>query len=51
MITETTYGPNDLEKGKCTSCNMMSNEIVIGEDMCVDCIEEQRFFDETMKGL
>lgn len=51
MITETTYNQFELKKGKCTCCEEQSNEILIGDGKCVDCIEEQKFYDETMKGL
>lgn len=51
MNIETNYSESDLERGKCTSCNKTSNEILIDDTRCVDCIEEQKFFDETMKGL
>lgn len=51
MITETTYSEFELEKGTCTCCNEKSNEILIDDGRCVDCIEEQKFYDETMKGL
>jgi hypothetical protein len=51
MQTETTYSEFDLKRGKCTSCSEMSNEILIDDGRCVDCIEEQKFYDETMKGV
>lgn len=51
MITETIYSGDDLKKGKCTCCDEISNEILIGDDRCIDCIEEQAFFEETMKGV
>lgn len=51
MITETTYLPSDLESGTCTSCSEQSDEILIGDGRCIDCIEEQKFFEETMKGV
>lgn len=51
MITETTYQKFELESGKCKSCSEKSAEILIGDGRCVDCIEDQKFFDETMEGL
>lgn len=51
MITETTYPEFELEKGKCTYCEKKSNEILIDDGRCVDCIEEEKFYNETMKGL
>ena len=51
MITETTYSESELEHGKCTSCDETSDEIVWWDGRCVDCIEEEKFYHETMKGL
>lgn len=51
MITETTYSKSDLESGKCTCCSEQSDEILIGDGRCVDCIEDDKFFEETMKGV
>jgi len=51
MITETTYSEFELKSGVCTSCDKKSNEILIGDGRCIDCIEEQKFYEETMKGL
>lgn len=49
--TETTYSPLELEKGKCKCCLEKSNEILIGDGRCVDCIEEENFYNNTMKGI
>lgn len=53
MITETTYTPADLHHGKCEWCGEASEEIVTTEngDKCVDCIEEEKFYQETMRGI
>lgn len=51
MINETNYSKNELENGKCTCCDEQSNEILIGDGRCIDCVEDEKFFDETMKGL
>ena len=51
MITETNYSDFEFESGKCTSCSEKSDEILIGDGRCVGCIEEQKFFNETMKGI
>ena len=51
MMEETTYSPAELKKGRCKSCGEKSNEIVIGDGRCVECIEEEKFFNETMKGI
>lgn len=48
MITETTYYPEDLKHGECSSCGEISDEILIGDGRCVDCIEEERFIAVTM---
>ncbi len=48
MITETTYSEFELETGVCTCCLEKSDEILIDDGRCVDCIEEQKFYDKTM---
>jgi hypothetical protein len=49
MIEERIYHPSELKRGRCRSCGEMSNEILIGDGRCVDCIEEEIFIEETMK--
>lgn len=49
MKTEIIYSQSDLETGKCKSCSEQSSEILIGDGRCIDCIEEQKFFEATMK--
>ncbi len=49
MKTETTYDQVDLEEGECTSCLEKSDQILIGDTKCVECIEDQKFFDATME--
>ena len=49
MIIETTYSPYDLVYGICTRCGEESEEIDPRTGMCVDCIEEERFYYESMK--
>lgn len=49
MKTETTYVESDLEKGKCSCCGEKSAEILIDDGRCIDCIEEEKFFEKTMK--
>jgi hypothetical protein len=51
MMQEITYEPYELESGKCTSCGEYSNEILIGDGRCVDCIEAEKFYNETMKDV
>lgn len=51
MMEETTYSPAELTSGTCTCCSEYSDEILIGDGRCVDCIEAEKFYDETMKGL
>lgn len=50
---ETTYYPNELENGTCPSCGEESDEIYKFDyhKRCVDCIEEQRFYEMTMRDL
>ena len=49
MIIETTYSPDDLVHGICTRCGEESSEIDPRTGMCIDCIEEERFYYESMK--
>ncbi len=53
MKIETTYQPEDLKSGTCTTCSEESEEILIADEhgRCIDCIEEQKFYDLTMQGL
>lgn len=51
MIEETIYSERDLETGKCTCCSEQSNEILIGDGRYIDCIEDEKFYEETMKGV
>lgn len=50
MKTETTYQETELDRGKCTCCGEVNDTIVIDDGRCVDCIEEEKFFDTTMGG-
>jgi hypothetical protein len=45
MTTETTYSPSDLKRGTCKCCGETSSEIVKGEDLCADCLEEIKFLE------
>ena len=47
MIEETTYSDFDLESGICTCCNEESEEILIDDGRCIDCIEEEKFINAT----
>lgn len=49
MITETNYSYDDLENGKCTSCGDETNEILPADGRCVDCIEADKFYEQSMK--
>lgn len=51
MKTETIYSSFDLEEGICKSCLEESDEILIGDGKCIDCIASEDFFNETMKGV
>ena len=49
MIIEKTYSPYDLVHGICTRRGEESSEIDPRTGMCIDCIEEERFYYESMK--
>lgn len=49
MIVETTYSSHDLMYGICESCGEESSEIDPTTGMCIDCIEEAKFIQESMK--
>ena len=51
MIIETTYNQYDLMYGVCELCGKESSEIDPTTGWCIDCIEEERFYQETMRGL
>lgn len=51
MKIETTYEPEDLKTDTCISCLEESTEILKGDGRGIDCIEEQKNYDLTMKGL
>lgn len=46
---ETIYNEHDLTSGKCKSCSEESKEILKGDGRCVDCVEEQKFVEMTLK--
>ena len=48
MIEERTYFKEDLHHGICEYCGEESDEIT-ENGCCVDCVEEQRFIEMTMK--
>lgn len=51
MITETIYTSSDLEHGICSSCGEESDEILRGTNTCIDCIESEKFYQETMNHI
>lgn len=51
MIIETTYNKNDLIYGICAHCSEESSEIDPITGWCIDCIEEERFYQETMRSV
>ena len=51
MIIETIYHESDLTYGICESCGTETDEIVIDDGRCVDCIESIRFYNEVMKNV
>lgn len=54
MTTETVYHPSDLHSVECEWCGEKSDELIYavdGQEVCVDCIEEMKFYEGTMKGI
>lgn len=51
MIETRTYHCNELKTGICSSCGEHSHEILIGDGRCLDCIETELFYEETMQGI
>ena len=51
MIAETIYNKSDLTYGVCESCGTETDEIVIDDGRCVDCIELEKFYNQTMKNI
>lgn len=49
MIIETTYSIDDLRHGICKRCGEESHEIDTRTGWCIDCIEEERFYQESMR--
>lgn len=38
-----TYGPSDLKRGRCSCCSEVSNEILVDDGRCIDCIQMIEF--------
>lgn len=51
MIKNNTYHCHELTTGVCSSCGEQSHEILIGDGRCLDCIEADLFYEETMQGI
>ena len=54
MITKKTYSEDDFHSGECDWCGDISDMLLYtesGEEVCVDCIEEKEFYNQTMKGV
>ena len=49
MVSETIYNTDDLAYGVCEKCGEESSEIDPCTGWCIDCIEEERFYQESMK--
>lgn len=49
MIEERNYNTEDLMHGICECCGEESDKIDPDTGRCVDCIEAERFYTETMK--
>lgn len=50
MTTERNYPKSELHHGVCSFCGDESDEIT-EEGLCVDCVEAELFYQETMKDL
>ena len=54
MITENTYTEDDFHSGECDWCGDFSDRLIhteAGEEVCVDCYEDNEFYNQTMKGI
>lgn len=51
MIVTRTYHADELTDGVCLCCGQHSQEILKGDGRCIDCIEADRFYEETMQGI
>lgn len=49
MKIETRYEQWKLCCGVCSSCGEESDEILIGDGRCVDCIEAENFYNKSME--
>ena len=49
MIIETTYSIDDLTTGICERCGKESHTIDPNSGWCIDCIEEDRFYQESIR--
>ncbi len=48
---KTDYSEFELDKAKCTCCGDISDEILIEDGRCIECIEDEKFYEATMRGL
>lgn len=51
MIKTRTYHTNELTEGVCKSCGQYNQEILVGDGRCLDCIEADLFYEETMRDV
>lgn len=53
MTSETIYRRSELHHGTCEWCGEESDGIVTTDEgeKCIDCIEEEKFYQQTMKGI
>ena len=49
MVSERHYNHSELMCGVCERCGEESSEIDPVTGWCIDCIEEERFYQESMK--
>lgn len=48
MVVERIYHRSELNHGVCDYCGEESDEIT-GSGLCVDCVEAELFYQQTMK--
>jgi len=51
MKRQVIYSGNELTTGICISCGEKSDEILIEDGRCIDCIEEEYFIEMTQKKI
>jgi hypothetical protein len=49
MTEESKYLQENLYKGKCSECGTWSTALVKGDGRCIDCIEDEEFYNYQLK--